>query len=121
VSRILTPHFDVVAAVHDGKAALDAAARTNPDLVPSDIMMPEVDRFRVARQPKERDSRAKVVLLTGQDDDDYVSEALIVGARGLVVKRRMPLDLVPAWNLAAAGQYFISPQASGYPTYRDLS
>lgn len=40
VREMLPPRFDVVAAVADGRAALEAAARTNPDLLLTDISMP---------------------------------------------------------------------------------
>ena len=118
VTGMVAPHFDVVAAVSDGKAALDAAARTNPDVVLSDIMMPGLDGLRAARELKERKSGAKVVFVTGMEDDDYIAEALDVGAKGYVVKPRLQSDLVPAVNLALAGQYFISPHAfTGTPNH----
>ena len=111
VRTILKPHFDVVAAVRDGKAAVDAAARTNPDLALLDITMPELNGFRTARELKQEQSHAKVVFLTAQEDDDYISEALAAGARGYVVKRRLHSDLLPALHLAHAGHFFISPHA----------
>ena len=118
VAGMVAPHFDVVAAVSDGKAALDAAARTNPDLVLLDIMMPGLDGFRAARELKERKSGAKVVFLTAVEDDDYIAEALHVGAKGYVVKPRLQSDLIPAINVALVGQFFISPHAfTGTPNH----
>jgi CheY-like chemotaxis protein len=111
VTGILTPHFDVVAAVSDGKAAIAAAARTAPEVVLLDIVMPELDGFRTARELKQKQSHAKVVFLTAEEDDGYVSEALAVGARGYVVKRRLQSDLLPALHLAYTGHFFISPHA----------
>jgi DNA-binding NarL/FixJ family response regulator len=113
VTRMLAPHFDVVAAVSDGKAALDAAEQTNPDVILSDIMMPGLDGLRVAKELRETKSGAKIVFLASQEDDDYIAEALNVGARGYVVKRRLQSDLVPAMNFALSGQLFISPYAFG--------
>lgn len=110
VSGILTPHFDVVAAVGDGKAALDAAARTAPEVVLLDIVMPELDGFQTARELRQKQSDAKVVFLTAEEDDDYVAEAVALGARGYVVKRRLQ-DLLPALHVAHAGHFFISPHA----------
>jgi len=109
--EMLAPHFDVVAAVSDGEAALDAAARTNPDLFVSDIAMPGLNGFKAARELNRRGSSARVVFLTCHEDNDYISEALRLGANGYVVKRRMHLELIPALNLALGGQYFISPHA----------
>jgi DNA-binding NarL/FixJ family response regulator len=111
VASVLSPHFDVVATARDGKAALDMAARTNPALVVLDVMMPELDGFRTARELTQRKSPAKIVFLTGQEDDDYIFEALSLGARGYVAKRRLHSDLVRALNVASTGQLYISPHA----------
>ena len=111
VTTILTPHFEVVAAVSDGKAALDAAARENPDLVLLDINMPELSGFQAARELKRKQPHAKVVFLTAHEDDDYISEALAVGARGYVVKQRLRSDLLSALQVAHTGNFFISPYA----------
>ena len=109
VADMVRPQFDVVGAVGDGKAALEAAARTNPDVVVTDISMPEMDGIRLVRQLKQQESPSKVVFLTSRDDDDYISEAMILGVHGYVIKQRMHLELLPALDLALAQQYFISP------------
>jgi DNA-binding NarL/FixJ family response regulator len=111
VTGILATRFDVIAAVSDGKAALDAAAQTHPDVVLLDIMMPGIDGIRTAKELKRTQSRTRIVFLTGQEDDDFVFAALEVGARGYVFKRRLQSDIVPALNLALAGECFISPDA----------
>jgi CheY-like chemotaxis protein len=97
--------------VNDGKAALEAAARTNPDLIVLDVTMPGVDGFQVARELKRKRSSSRVAFLTGHEDDTYIAEGLDAGAMAYVVKRRMQSDLIPALNLARAGQFFISPHA----------
>ena len=111
VTGILSPHFEVVAAVGDGKAALDAAARTAPEVALLDVVMPGLDGFRTARELKQKQSRAEVVFLSAEADDDYVSQAVAIGARGYVLKRRLQSDLVPALRLALEGHFFISPHA----------
>jgi len=111
VTSMLTPHFEVVAAVGDGKAALDAAARTDPDVAILDMAMPRLNGIQAAKELREQNSETKVIFLTAEEDDDYISAALDVGARGFVVKRRLRLDLLPALNLTLAGKFFISPQA----------
>lgn len=110
-SDVLSPHFKVVSAVKDGAAALEMAARANPALIVLDIQMPGLDGFRAARELAERKSPSKIVFLTGQEDDDYISEALSLGARGYVMKRRLHSDLVSALKLALNDQFFISPHA----------
>jgi len=111
VAGTLNPQFEVVAAVNNGKAALEAAAQTDPDVVVTDIAMPVLDGIRLARALVQKGSRAKIVFLTGQEDDDYISEALNTGSRAYVVKRRMQTDLLPALNSAMSGIFFVSPYA----------
>ena len=110
VTGMLAPHCDVM-AVSDGKAALDTTARITPDLVLADILMPKLDGIRMAAEMKRREPQTRIVFLTGQEDDDYISEALAVGATGYIVKRRLHSDLLPAVKLALQGQRFISPHS----------
>ena len=120
VTGVLSPDFDVVAAVGDGEAALDMAARTKPALVVLDISMPKLDGFRTARELAQRKSSSKIVFLTAQEDDDFVAEALKIGIHGYVVKRRLRSDLPLALKLALGGQLFISPYAfAGTPRYEN--
>lgn len=111
VGEIIGPHFDVVASVHDGQTAFQETARTIPDLVLSDIVMPGLDGLRLARKLNQQKLPSKVVFLTAQKDDDFISEALNVGATGYVLKTRLAADLVSAMHMAAAGKFFISPHA----------
>jgi DNA-binding NarL/FixJ family response regulator len=116
VCGVVSPYFKVEAAANDGAAALQLAEKINPSLILLDIRMPGLDGFSAARELARRKSCSKIVFLTAQEDDDYISEALRVGARGYVMKRRMASDLIPALNLALNEQFFISPHAfSGIP------
>lgn len=117
-ARVLSPQFNVVSTVKDGGQALDLAARANPDLIVLDIQMPRINGFEAARKLVERKSPAKIVFLTAQEDDDYISEAVNLGARGYVLKHRLHSDLIPALKLALNDQFFISPNAfSGAPNH----
>lgn len=98
-------------AIGDGKAALDAAATTKPDLIVSDIILTGIGSIQIARELKQRGSLAKVLFLSAREGENCISEALAVGASGYVLKRSMPSDLVLGLNLALAGRYFISPHA----------
>lgn len=110
VSELLSPHFQVVAEVTHGQAALEAAAHSEPDLVVLDIAMPELNGIRVARELRRLGSRARVVFLTLYRDDDYLSAAFESGALGFVYKSRLHADLIPALDHALAGYRFVSPQ-----------
>ena len=51
VRRLLEPEFEVVEAVRDGRAAVEAAARLEPDLLVLDVSMPVMDGIAAARSP----------------------------------------------------------------------
>ena len=106
--RCLEKEFNVVGAVSDGRALLDAAARLDPDICLLDISMPVLNGIEVATQLKERGCRAKVIFLTIHEDMDFAQAALKTGASGYVIKRRMASDLQLAVKEALAGRIFIS-------------
>jgi DNA-binding NarL/FixJ family response regulator len=107
VSTLLEDEFSVVAAVTDGRQAIDAVGRLDPDIAVLDITMPELDGFRTAQAMKKAGSRSKVVFLTLHDADEYVEAALRTGAQGYVLKSRMEADLPSALHHALAGRSFL--------------
>lgn len=109
VSDLLRSRFEVVAEVTDGRAALEAAAKFDPDLVVLDIAMPELNGIQAARELQRLGLRAKIVFLTLYRDDDYVSAAFETGALGFVHKSRLHTNLIPALDHALEGYRFVSP------------
>ena len=79
VSNLLSDDFTVVAAVTDGRQAIEAVRRLDPDVAVLDITMPELDGFRTAQALKKAGARSKVVFLTLHDADEYVEAALRSG------------------------------------------
>jgi len=107
VSTLLADDFRLVAAVTDGRQAVDAVCRLDPDVAVLDITMPELDGFRTAQALRNAGSRAKVVFLTLHDADEYVEAALRSGANGYVLKARMEADLSCALRHALSGRRFL--------------
>jgi DNA-binding NarL/FixJ family response regulator len=110
--RMLSPDFDVVAAVPDGVSAVAEAERLVPDVLVLDIAMPGLNGIAAATRLKERGSTAKVVFVTNMRDREFVQESLGLGDVGFVVKDRLVADLVPAVRSVLAGQAFVSPSIS---------
>lgn len=106
-SSLLSEDFDVIAAVPDGRRALDAARRLDPDVAVLDISMPELDGLQTARELKRSGSRAKIVMLTQQELDEYVAVAVESGAHGYVLKARMVSDLARSIEHAMSGRLFV--------------
>ncbi len=109
VVHLLRSEFEVVGAVNDGQALLEAASKLRPDVVVLDISMPVLNGLEATDRLREVGSRAKVVFLTVHEEPDFVHESLAKGALCYVVKPRLTSDLVPAIKEAVANRSFVSP------------
>jgi CheY-like chemotaxis protein len=107
VSTLLAERFDLVAAVTDGRQAVHAARRLDPDVVVLDVTMPELNGFQTARELTYAGLRAKIVMLTMHQSDDFIAAAITSGARGYVLKPRMLPDLEGAIDHVIAGRLFV--------------
>jgi len=107
--RLLEPVVRVVKTVADGNAAVQEAARLDPDVIVLDISMPVLSGIEAARQLRAAGSRAKIVFLTVHPDSDFARAAFDAGAVGYVVKDRLASDLLHALREAMAGNSFVSP------------
>jgi DNA-binding NarL/FixJ family response regulator len=104
---ILSEHFEVVATVASGFAAIDAARRQDPDVVVLDIEMPGLDGFQTAARLRAAGSRAQIVFLSNHTGDDFVLAGITRGAAAFVAKPRMQIDLVEAVGHVRAGRTFV--------------
>jgi CheY-like chemotaxis protein len=111
VAKELAVDFEIVAMVTDGQQALIAADRLEPDLIVLDVAMPGLDGFQTLRQLKRNGTRAKIVMLTMYESDEYVAKAIDCEAHGYALKTRIRLDLVNALKHALADQFLV-PQIS---------
>jgi DNA-binding NarL/FixJ family response regulator len=97
--------IEVVAAVADGVAALEAIRELRPDVACLDIRMPGMDGISVTREitgPGVADP-VPVLILTTFDIDDYLFGALEAGASGFLLKDAEPTTVVEAVRSVAAG------------------
>ena len=117
--QLMLQAYDVLAAVGDGQAAVEAVARLNPDVVVLDVAMPGTDGFEAARRIRELAIPIGIIFLTITEDWDYALTASKLGA-SYVLKRRIYTDLLPAVNDTLAGRLFLSPLASASPRNYDV-
>src|SRR3954464_9389323 len=101
--------IDVVGEASNGLEAVDQAARCNPTVVLMDIRMPELDGLEATRRILTADPAARILILTTFDLDEYVYEALRVGASGFVLKDDPPEQLIAAIRTVAGGDALLSP------------
>jgi DNA-binding NarL/FixJ family response regulator len=104
VSELVVSEFDVVAAVTNGQAALDAAAALQPDVLILDISMPILSGLEAAARLVGRGNAPPIVFLTVHEDAEFVDAARSVGARGYVLKRSITTDLLPAIRRVLDGE-----------------
>jgi DNA-binding NarL/FixJ family response regulator len=106
------PDIEVVAEASNGLEAVDKASRFHPTVVLMDIRMPELDGLEATRRILAADGKARVLILTTFDLDEYVYEALRAGASGFVLKDDPPEQLLAAIRTVAAGDALLSPSVT---------
>jgi DNA-binding NarL/FixJ family response regulator len=105
--------IEVVAEAEDGQQAIDAVRRHRPAMVLMDIQMPGLDGLEATRRILGREDNAtRVLILTTFERDDYVFEALQIGASGFLLKTAPPEDLVTAVRVVSRGEALLSPSVT---------
>ena len=100
----------VVAEAADGLQAVDAARASRPDVAVVDIRMPQLDGIEATRRIiAALGDSVRVLMLTTYGLDDYVFDALRVGASGFMLKDSPPEELLDAIRVIAAGSALLAP------------
>lgn len=99
----------VVAEAADGAEAVRLSGEHDPDVVLLDVRMPGVDGLEAAKQILAAQPAPKVLMLTTFEVDDYIYEALRVGASGYLLKDVDPPVLVAAVRAAYDGDMPLAP------------
>ena len=102
--------LELVAEAEDGLQAVEHAERLHPDVVLLDIRMPNLDGLQAARRILDSPSnRARVIMLTTFDLDEYVYDALKAGATGFLRKDAPPARLLAFVRSASEGDALLDP------------
>ena len=91
--------FDVVAAVEDGNAAVEEAARLDPDVMVLDLGIKPVNGFQVMRMARQSGVRAQFVMVSAYTNPELAQATLAAGARAFVVKEKLIEELLPSIRL----------------------
>lgn len=105
-----SPDIEVLGAYENGDQAVEAVGKLPIDVVLMDIRMPVKDGISAAAEIKAMRTRAKVLLLTSFDEDDYAINALRLGASGFLLKDASPRALVDAVRAVHEGTTVVSPE-----------
>ena len=102
----------VVAQAADGLETVEKAIATRPDVVVTDISMPRLNGIEVVRRLREALPDTRVLVLTMHQEDEYVLQAVRVGAAGYMVKDSAASELLTAVRSLHAGRGYFGPQAA---------
>ena len=103
------PDFEVVAEATDGDEAVDQALSQDVHLAILDISMPRKTGLQAAREISRRRPEVRILILSMHDNEQYLFEAIKVGASGYVLKSSVDRDLVEACRAAMRGEPFLYP------------
>ena len=105
----LEDDMEVVGEAADGREAVSLARELDPDVVLMDVRMPEMDGIEATRRLARAGSRARVLVLTTFDADEYVYEAMKAGASGFLLKDVPREQLVAGVRIVASGESLLAP------------
>lgn len=105
----LEDDIKVVSEAADGNQAVGYYEVEKPDIVLMDINMPQINGLQALETIKQKDSNAKVIILTIHQDRDYLLQSLQLGAKGYVLKDADGFVLVEAIRKVFQGETYIQP------------
>jgi DNA-binding NarL/FixJ family response regulator len=101
--------IEVVGEAGDGNEALAAARTHDPDVLLMDVRMPELDGLEATARLVKSGARARILVLTTFDLDEYVYRAMKGGASGFLLKDATREQLAGAVRTVASGDSLLAP------------
>jgi DNA-binding NarL/FixJ family response regulator len=113
VKRMLEqePDLAVVAEAADGREAVERALADDVDLAILDLSMPRKTGLQAAQELSRRRPELRTLILSMYENEQFLFEALKVGASGYVLKSGADDDIAEACRAAMRGQSFLYPSA----------
>jgi len=106
------PDISIVGEAADGQEAVRLTGELVPDVVLMDVRMPGMDGIEATRRIVEQTPQSKVLVLTTFDIDEYVFNALRLGASGFLLKDVPPAELARAIRTVAEGDAVVAPSVT---------
>jgi DNA-binding NarL/FixJ family response regulator len=114
LARLLSQSgVEVVGQAANGPAAIELVERTAPDVAVVDLNMPGMSGVEVTRRLIERMPACRVLVVSVSAQEDDVTEAILAGASGYVLKDGPVEEVVAGIRAAAAGESLLSPRIAG--------
>lgn len=108
--RSYAEDIEVAGVARNGREALEKAVALRPDIVLMDVHMPVMDGVEATRRLLEAHPGVRILILSTYDEDEYVRNALKVGAAGYLLKDISPTELIASIRALKGGAVQISPQ-----------
>lgn len=108
VARQLDSDSIIVGVASDGVALVECVCELRPDLLVTDISMPNLDGLQALNRIRELGIETPAIIITVCGDEEFVNKAHSLGAAGFVLKSRLCPDLRLAVNSVLAGGTFVS-------------
>lgn len=105
--------IDVVGTAPDGRAALSVVRAQHPDVLLTDIGMPQMDGIQLTETVRREMPSVGVVILTIYNDDERVFNAIKAGARGYALKDSPPEETIAAVRAVGRGEALLHPSLIG--------
>jgi DNA-binding NarL/FixJ family response regulator len=106
------PAIEVAGQASSGREAVERVRQLRPDVVLMDVRMPDLDGIAATAELLRVAPKAKVLILTTFEDDDYIFRSLRAGASGFLLKRTRPDELIAAVHTVAVGDALLSPSVT---------
>ncbi len=106
------PAFKIIAESNNGKVALAKIEEEQPDVLLTDISMPEMNGLDLTKAVKDKFPNVKIIALSMFGERNTISEMLQAGINGYIVKNTGKQELVQAINKVASGGMFFSDEVS---------
>jgi DNA-binding NarL/FixJ family response regulator len=109
INELLSGDFEVVGIAHNGLEMVAAACKLKPDVIVTDIEMPEMTGIQAGREVLKTCPEMPIVLLTMHADRRLLEVAMETGFRGYVLKMYAAEELIFAIKEVLDGRIFVSP------------
>ncbi len=113
LSRLIESEYELAGTAENGRALLEVARETRPDVIVVDISMPLLNGIEAVRELKRAGIGAKVIILTMHSDVSLATEALEAGASGYLLKQSAAEELLTALREVIKGRTYVTPMIAG--------
>ncbi len=108
----MQPDIRVVGEAANGRDAVQGVARSRPDVVILDVIMPELNGIEAARQILADNPAVKIIILSMNSNSEHIFRAFEAGARGYLLKASAGSEVVEAVRAVYAGRRYLSQDIS---------